>query len=129
MRKRQALLEHSFVFKDKLGTKKGGSKAAFFRKSSTSNQGLVGASSSLPAAITIPAITAAAARTATITPLPPPSLLSSFVAAARFAEAFAGALAVAALATTGALISDAAARAASETLPKRIFLAPFCNVV
>jgi hypothetical protein len=97
-------------------------KGRLFLNCPTKPYGLVGPSLSLPAAITIPAMIAAAARIPTITPLPPPSLLSSFDAApARFDFAAEAAFeAVAAEATTGALISDATAIAASETLPKRI---------
>jgi hypothetical protein len=94
-----------------------------FNKKCGRNQGLVGELSSLPEAITIPPTTAAAARTATITPLPPPSLLSSLVLApTRFTleapTAFAAGERDSAI--TGALTSEAAAIAAREILPKRI---------
>jgi hypothetical protein len=72
----------------------------------------------------MPPITAAAARTATITPLPPPSLFSVLrTAPTRFTLDAPTALAAgAAAAITGALTKEAAAIAASEILPKRIVM-------
>jgi hypothetical protein len=95
------------------------------------NQGLVGELSSLPAAITIPPMTAAAAKTATITPLPPPSLLSSLaLAPTRFTleapTAFAAGERDSAI--TGALTNEAAAIAAREILPKRIIVLLYYEV-
>jgi hypothetical protein len=79
----------------------------------------------------MPPITAAAAKTATITPLPPPSLFSSLVAApARFTLEVATAFAAGDKdwAITGALTSEAAAIAAREILPKRIIMLLYMQV-
>jgi hypothetical protein len=90
----------------------------------SSNQGLVGELLFPPAAITIPPITAAAARTAIKTPLPPPILFSVLrTAPTRLTFDTETALATgAAAAKTGALTNEAAAIAASEILPKRIVM-------
>jgi hypothetical protein len=115
-------MPENLLYYDIYRQKKGGPRAALL-KLTNNNQGLVG-SLLPPAAITIPPITAAAARTAMITPLPPPILFSLLrTAPARFTFDTAVALAAgAAAAITGALISDAAAIAANEILPKRIVM-------
>jgi hypothetical protein len=117
----QAALSTNFALST-FENKKKATQRLPFNKKCVRNQGLVGELSSLPEAITIPPTTAAA-RTATITPLPPPSLLSSLVLApTRFTleapTAFAAGERDSAI--TGALTSEAAAIAAREILPKRI---------
>ncbi len=83
-------------------------------------QGLVGVSSLPSAAMMMPAITAAAASTARITPEPPsrssPEALAPVRAASELEDT-----GCCACARTGALTRDAAATAAIPILPKRIF--------
>jgi hypothetical protein len=100
--------------------KKGGSNDRLSSNSLTEDQGLVGSSSS--ESNTMPKITAAAAAAAIRRPLPPPSLLSAFLAgAARFTALETGfAFDVAACAATGAAANANAAAVANRVLPKRI---------
>jgi deaminated glutathione amidase len=115
---------------DNASQKKGDPKAAFSKFETRKNQGLVGPSLLLPAAMTMPPITATAAIIATITPLPPCLLSSLVFAPMRFTleapTAFAAGERDSAI--TGALTSEAAATAARENLPKRIFVLLFCEV-
>jgi len=113
-----------FFLKDRdHGHKKSGMKAAFSVKLYEAlAQGLLGSSSSLPAAITIPAMIAAAAAMPRIMPEPFALLSLTLAGAARLTLEVDWA-------TTGAEANVAATIAAVETLIKRIWMLLFSSVV